>query len=347
MAKTETSTPTEIWTPEDSSFSYGEAIEQARLEMNSKNPDQLIHELKRQVKRSDNGIVYATLKGNKPEEYSETDAMVTFSPFANTATANMLVRAEFIRTVAEKSGVTDAHGKLKPVIMLAAPGIYGSRLRLNHAEKNQIRSGDLGPAAREFLDSVSALDFGRVALLGFSQGADLALSAIQKAESSNLDARTLSIGEPPDVKERRAYELALDFLASNGQLQKSISLGELTAQGQAVGRQAFSLNRNRDLVRFGGTALTPSNLMLWSGMSKNSFEKNMQAALQAGKIDKIIVGYGSKGKVTPAETIEPILSRLHEQVDDSRLISIKVEGKDHSWGDQLPLLAKLYMKALV
>src|SRR6266478_2698267 len=116
MAKTETATPTEIWTPNDKNFELGVAIEDARREMNSRRPDWLIHELRQNIRQSDSGVVYAVLKGSRPTQYSETDALVIFNPFANTATDNMLVRAEFIRRVAEKANVRDDKDKLKPVI---------------------------------------------------------------------------------------------------------------------------------------------------------------------------------------------------------------------------------------
>src|SRR6478672_4133708 len=110
MSKTETFEPTEIWTPESPDFHLGPAIETARREMNEKHPVQLIHELQSLVKRSDSGVVYAIFKGEHPEEYSDTDTLVMFNPFANTATTNMLVRAEFIRQVAKQSNVRDEKG---------------------------------------------------------------------------------------------------------------------------------------------------------------------------------------------------------------------------------------------
>jgi hypothetical protein len=347
MTNTKTFEPTETWIPNSEGFELGEAIEQARRSISEKDPAQLIHELRQHVERSDNGIVYAVLKGEQPEIYSDSDALVMFNPFANTATPNMLVRAEFIREVAKQADVRDDNGRLKPVIMLASPGIFGSRLHLTKNDKSEIRKGNLGPVAKELLGTVSALEYGRVALLGFSQGSDIALSGAKKAYAANLDANKLSIGDPAGVMQRRPYEIAVDFFNSGGQFQESIDEGNIDAQKKAIGKSPFSLARNRDFIRFGGVSLTPSNRALWSALGKNSFEANMQEVLNEGRLDKIVIGYGELSDIAKPVALEPTLAQLHNQVADNRLISIRVENKNHSWGDQLPLLAKLYLKALI
>ncbi len=143
---------TEIWTPgkpetQNLDPRVEEAIDNAVAEMNSDNPQQTILNLQKHVHMSENGVVSALLYGNKPIEYSGEEALVMFNPFANMATPNMLVRAEFIRRVAEKLDVCAADGKLKPVVMLAAPGPRHA-LNLSKEERQQVQSGELGPAAK-------------------------------------------------------------------------------------------------------------------------------------------------------------------------------------------------------
>jgi hypothetical protein len=347
MTNTELTVPTEIWTPQERDFDLGDTIEESRREINTKNPKQLIHGLEKTVKHSEAGVTYAVLKGEDPSNYSDTEALVMFNPFANSATPNMLVRAEFIRLVAEHENVRDDQGKLKPVIMLASPGLFGDRLALSRSEKKQVRSGDLGPAAKELLGAVSAIEYGRVALLGFSQGADMAISGALEAESSNLDLTELSVGDPAQVKERKAYELALDFLKSGSKFQGSIDESAIEAQKTAIGKSSASLARNKDFIRFGVTALTPTNRTIWAALGKNEFESQMNRLINETAAHKIVVGYGGESDISPPSEIEPALTRLHDEVADNRLISVRVNGKTHAWGDQLPLLAKLYMRALV
>lgn len=345
MTGVEARVPSEIWTPQTGDFKLGYAIEAARQEMNTQNPARLIHALNRGVKRSASGIVYSVLKGERPDEYSVTDALVMFNPFGNTATPNMLVRSEYIRLVAEQENIRDDLGKLKPVIMIASPGIFGSKLKLSKAEKAQVRSGELGSIAQKILVSVSAQEYGKVSLLGFSMGADLALAGAQNAYNCNLDLEKIAVGDPVGVEARSSLELALDFLKSGGQFQESIASGKLTTQQRTIGKSTISVRRNVDFTRFAIVSLTPTNRMLWTALGKNSFEDQVSRLLDNNDISKLVVGYGGISDITKPEVIEPQLGRLQSKSGD-RLTSIRVESKNHSWGDQLPLLAKLYMKAL-
>lgn len=347
MTKIDTPVPTEIWTPNSNSFELGDAIQNARREMNGQDPSKLIDRLKQDVQRPDTGIVFAILKGEHPEEYSQTDALVLFNAFAQTATPNMLVQAEFIRLVAKYENVRDNQGKLKPVIMLASPGILGSRLNLSKEDKRQIREGSLGVAAEKLLRAVSAQEYGRVALLGFSAGADLALSGAQKTQTSNLDLRAISIGDPAGVENRKKYQLAVDLVKSASHLQEAIESGKIIAQKAAIGSSPLGVIRNRDFIRFGGISLTPTNRAIWAALGHNNFESQMQGLLRDEGLDKIVVGYGGESDVTKPSAIEPSLLSLHNQTTHKRLISVRIEGKNHPWGNQLPLLAKLYMRALV
>jgi len=330
--------PTETWQLDEPLETY---ITKARDLMNAKDPKKLIKNLQAQVKRSENGISYAILEGDKPQEYSDTDAMVMFNPFANAATPNMLVRTEFIREVAKQADVRDSAGKLLPVVMLASPGIGGSSLKLSKDERQQIRTGDLGPAAAELLHAISTTEIGTVALFGYSQGADMALAGVREAIDSNLDAQSLAIGDPAGVSDRGLRILTKDFLGGSS-LKPSIERAGLDAQKESVGRGRF------EGPRFVASVLTSprDNIDIIHGMSGNSFIGQMQQIIEDGLVSKAVVGYGSESKIAKPSDIEPSLSKLHSMDDEGILTSIKVQGGNHTWGDQLTLLTKLYMRGL-
>jgi len=348
MPTSETATfkPTENWYTDKLDGPLDEAVGQARDKMNREDTSALIDSLKEQVRYAENGVAYAVLKSDKPEEYSDSEALVMFNPFANPASSNMLVRAEFIREVARFSNVRDEAGKLKPVIMLASPGRkarMGSQLNLTGEERGIIKKGDLGPAAKELLHAVSTLEVGKVAMLGFSQGADMALAGARKAYSVNLDTTAVSVGDPSGVEKRNRIKLGIDFSkAGPKQLKDSVKRTGLTAQDKAA--DTFG-----DLVfGFGLSAAQKINrLVLAKGMGKNSFETHAQDLLRGGELDKLVVAYGSNSEIAKPKAIEPALHRLHSEFDAGNILtSIRVEGGDHTWGDQLTLLARLYMRAL-
>lgn len=334
-------TPTEIWTPNSENFELDESIQHALHEMNQKDPDQLIHELKESVDQSEAGVVYAMLRGNNPGEYSDKSALVMFNPFAGAATSNMLVRAEFVREVAKHADIRDPDdGKLKPVVMLASPGLLGSKLFLSEEERSELKRGELGPAARELLRAVSEKEFGQVALLGFSQGADMALAGARSAYSANLDVQSVAIGDPAGVETRSSSELARDFFkAGAGDLKKVVTATGLDAQKKALGSGVV------DFARFGMSGVRPINLALFKSLGNDVFGERVQELLDEGIVDRLVVGYGADTAIAKPEQIEPVIQRLYEQNGESKFISVRVGEGKHTWGDQLTLLAKLYMRA--
>lgn len=334
--------PTEVWSTNPEA-ELDEAVLKARDEINRQNPDQLLERLGKSVEHSERGIAFAVLKGEKPEEYSTSEALVTFNPYANAATPNMLFKAEFIREAAKYADIRAEDGKLKPVIMLASPGLNGSKIRLSEADRMAIKNGELGPYAKELLHAVSEKEVGKVALLGFSQGADVALAGARQAYSANLDTQHLAAGDPAGVMKRSSVAIGLDFMKSGG-LKPVVKAGGIPTQAKALG---FGYGM-QDIM----TAFVPSvvfnevNRRLWKGLGANTFEGRVQAIMDEGRVDKLVVGYGSKSAIAKPEAIEPSLERLQVRDERSILSTVRVEGGKHSWGDQLPLLAQLYMRAL-
>lgn len=341
-------TPTESWQPDTDQREVDGAIQRAVTAMNERDPDELIDTLKQSVEQSESGISYAVLKGQGEErkEYSDTEALVMFNPFANAATPNQLVRAEFMREVAKQSDVRDPEGKFKPVVMLASPGIEGSSYRLSREERAGIRQGELGPVARELLRAVSEKDIGKVSLLGFSQGADIALAGARTAYSANLDTQSVAAGDPAGVEQRSMPKLAGDFFKVGAKdLKKAVGATGLDAQEEALGTGTV------DFARFGASAaVRPSNWALYKGLGNDVLNERVKEILSQEKVDKLVIGYGGDSAIAKPENIEPTLAWLHEidelRGDEQRLFSVKVEDRNHAWGDQLDLLAKLYMQSV-
>jgi hypothetical protein len=341
--------PTEIWTPDAEGFELEEYILEAIDYINSEDPRALIRNLKQKVTNSQNGVKLAVLDGDKPEEYSQTDGLVLINPHANTGTPNMLVRAEFIRRVAQKADIRDAEGKLKPVIMVVAAGLHGSKAKFTAEERREIRNGEFGPVAREYLQAVSERGVGSVALAGASEGGDLVLAGARSANRANLDVSSMAVADPAGVEDRHWIKLGLEFMSAGPSLQHSIEAGGIKVQSVAIGAKPWSLNRNKDFVRFGFDAvLDRTNRDLWRGMAHSRFEAQMQEILAEGIMDRLVIGYGDEeDKITKPRAIEPAIENLYEVFGTDSFTSIKIAKGAHSWGDRLPVLAKLYIRSLV
>jgi pimeloyl-ACP methyl ester carboxylesterase len=332
--------PTEIWTPESNDLTYGDVIETARRAINQKRPKELIYDLNISVDHSSEGVAFSMLQGEHPAEYSNTDAFVMFNPYANGATSNMLLRAEFLREVFKAANIRDDQGKLLPVIMIASPGVNGSNLKLKREDKKAIAQGELGPFAKELLRIVSEQEIGKVALLGFSQGADVALAGARTAYSANLDVAAVSIGDPAGVADRSFVRLLNDFRLSAPDLEERADKSGIRALRPAREEKG-------EARRFFASLAYPLNrFAIVKGLGVNNFENRVQEIINERKVGKIAVGYGAESIICPPIEIEPAIASLYERNGSNSFISIRVEGAQHTWGDQLTLLAKLYLKAL-
>jgi pimeloyl-ACP methyl ester carboxylesterase len=332
--------PTEVWQPDTEGFVYEEAIEHALRAINQKNPLQLVENLITSVERSEQGAVFAVLKGEQSSEYSSSDAAVMFNPFANGASPNMLIRAEFIREVFKYADIRDAEGKLMPVAMLAAPALNGSNLNLSREDKDAIKQGELGPFARELLRAVSEKEIGKVVLFGFSQGADVALAGARTAYSANLDTEALSVGDPAGVEARSLLKLIKDFKAAAPDLEERANKSGIDALKSAR-------EEKWGMTKFVLSVLHPHNrFMLAGALGSNTFQDRIQELINEDNLKKIVVAYGGESTISAPSMIEPAIEKLYEAKGQDSFVSIRVDSAQHSWGDQLTLLAKLYLRAL-
>jgi hypothetical protein len=345
---TENFTPTEIWTPENAHSELDAAVAKAIADMNGLDYGKMIKRLRHDVDKTESGVVMALMKGERPDEYSTTDALVAINPHAHGMTDNMLVRGELIRKTARFLNVRDGEGKLKPVVLLATAGINGSNVKLSKEDRKVISDGNLGPYAKELLHGVESRDIGSISLVGFSGGADLALAGSKHEYSSNLDVTSTSVGDVVGVEERSLKPLFDDF--SNGgpaSFQYAIEATGLDAQKAAVGSKKTSLQRNLDGLHMMASMPYPLNLDIARGMGHNNFLSNAEQLLAEGMVDRLVVGYGGNSAITKAGQIEPALAQLSENEAADKLVTIKVDGADHGWGDRLDLLTKLYLRAVV
>ena len=215
----------------------------------------------------------------------------------------------------------------------------GSKLSLSRDERSHIENGELGIVAEKLLHVVTEQGFGRVSLRGFSQGADVALASGRKLYRANLDAGSVVIGDPVGEETRSPRHLAADFpKAGPKQLKQSIERTNLRIE-----THSSKFKETLEFALFGASALLLSgNRTLYKGMGVNTFESRIQAVLNEGEIEKLVVAYGTNDAIAKPSIIEPALQRIYDNNGENSVLSVSVGGGNHSWGDQLTLLAKLY-----
>lgn len=345
-------TPDQIWRPYDHDYEVEAPIQRAVERMNGREYGELVNDLRSRVEyyrpdeRYEQGMAMAVLDGGNPEAYSTTDALVLFNPFANGATDNMLIRSEFVRLCAEESEVRDEDGKLLPVVMVASPS-QTSELHLSQNEELEIKeSGNFSDVAEKLLIQVRHRGFGRIALAGFSQGADIALSAAESAFINNLDVTSVNVGDPAGVIERNYLKLGLGFLQSSSSLQPNVLAGGVRPNMIAQGLDKEIQPYQNDMMAFIKGALNRTNRTIWQGLAKDDFAAKTANLLNHRMLDKIVVAWGEDSTVTPAQVIREQLAGIVSAApqNSDKLVSIEVANAQHGWGDNLLLLARLYLK---
>lgn len=340
----------ELWRPNTAEFDFDDPVRAGIEQMNRRDYHELVSDLRAKIEyflpdeRYEAGMTFAVLTGENPDDYSASEAIVSFNPYANGATDNMLIRHEFIRLCAENAGVRDEDGKLLPVIMIASPSV-SSELVLDESQLRTIRKeGRFSVAAEELMRPVRERNFGRVALAGFSQGADMATSAAESAYSAQLDATSLTIGDPAGVTRRGILELGIDFMRSAPTLKDNVMAGGVEAVKIAQGLHAEIKPEQNDMLIFARSALNKVNRSLWRGLTRDGFHETIGNVIASNNLDQIVVAWGGNSSITPAEVMRREFAKYENDSSGQNLTTIEVKGAQHGWGDNLPLLAKLYLK---
>lgn len=284
------------------------------------------------------GVRYLTLA---PEGSSNTEAMVMFNPYTNGMTDNMMLRGEFIRMAAEKSGITDENGDSLPLMILASPAL-GSRVKMNSEEWMDTARGNLEVVSKKMLESIRELEVGKVALLGFSQGTETATGASSVAYEMGVDVSGLSVGDPVSAKKKLMLKMLSQFAAQGKNLEPTVQEAgvEPFMKAQGFGEHGSVSSMIKGNMQILLSMAKPSSIAIGAGMSRGGFDNRLAKALESNGDMLTTVAYG-ESPLTENDDLEEILGSHTDRVQ-----AIRVEGANHTWGDNAGLLAKLYLRAL-
>lgn len=332
----------EVWLPGN----YPAAVNRVRQELNGTDYERLTRGLLASRRQAENGINYAILGDG---DVSRTEALVMFCPFANDVGANMLIRAEFVRRCYADSGLRAGAGQTLPMILFGSPS-GGQGLKLGWVAARQV-AVDLGGFVRPHLQILAAKGYRRVTLLGFSQGADIALEAALCAPGFNLEVMGLAIGDPAAVTERSLGQLARAFMLENNYLAEDVRAGGLEAavrvhEMHKTGVAAFVAQQTA-LLRYiwAITRQGRINLALAHAMSQPRLAAGLISLATKRPDMKVVIGYGTASAIAPSEPLHTALEKVRGQQQPLKIRCIAIQGAHHSWGDNLPLLATFYLEA--
>ena len=313
---------------------FDEPVLQARFDMNREDPGRLITNLRDQVYKIDKTAT-ALLAGPEPGNYSSTEGIIFYDSFGMGVDSARLTRPEYLRRVLEHADVRDGDGRYLPVSWIASPG-FKSSYNLSNSQKKEIRKeGNFGHIAAAGLRVAELLKWQRVHLFGVSMGGDIALAGAGRQFSKNFDIGTVFDCDPTNSQQRRPYiQLARDFTADSDLAPARAASG--------IRAQQAEIKPIRGNIQFDYSVLRPiSARTLAQGMAHDRFQEDAHRVLTEGRAHRLVVAYSANGHIVKPAIIEPQLAALSQVDKMNRLTSVRIEGGDHTWMDNYPLLGQV------
>jgi len=321
--------PNLIIDPDSPAYSLEPAILATRESMNKQDSRQIYEDLKAKTELINGLAVTSHASNDSPELYSSTECAVFWDAFGMGQDNARRTRPEFLARMLRLAGIRDTDGYYLPLFSVASPG-FGSSLPLSWWEKRAIANdGEFGFVAKAGLKAVEQRgSFQKVHAIGISQNANTVLSTARRSFKRNFDIGVEIACDPTNSEERRPYAELLSDFTKDGDMDTERSNSNVCAQLEGVNRLGMA-----QLILSG---LMPINsLMMARGMAKNRFFEDVSETLAEQGAERITVAYGSQSLMAKPATIEPALAQLPD------VFSIRIEGADHAWMENYPLLGKV------
>ncbi|MGH7249914.1 MAG: hypothetical protein ACREGC_02985, partial [Minisyncoccia bacterium] len=291
----------ELWRPNSPDFVYPDSVLETKETMNSLSYDEVMGDIPIMFegRHAQNGINSALIgtPGSSTEE-----AVVLYLAFANKLSSHNLIKADFIRRVLDRAGIRDDGGKPLPVLEIASPSL-GSTIRpLGKNGGAEITAGVFYPATKPSLDIVKHRGFGKVGLIGHSQGGTFAIHAAGQAYDAGLDLKVAAPSDMLGTKEFQKTALLKAFGSDADYLEHEVVSAGLKAYVEAFGydRSSSWLKRRAQDARFliDVAAHPKLNLFnLFPGLGKLTFEDALARVVDSEPDEPIVVGYGNKDQL--------------------------------------------------
>ena len=179
----------------------------------------IYEQLEQSISYTDRQVPRLLIKDSKGS--SETDVVLLQTPYANRVMPvgsardvnayiagdvslankinsnswNMAIKHYFLHEVIKTASVHDTEGKTLPIMVIPSPSGDHKR-KYNGTCNANIRDGNFSPYALDSLDAVRDAGYNRIHLIGYSLGAMVARSIVEKASFKNIDVSNVTLAEP-------------------------------------------------------------------------------------------------------------------------------------------------------
>lgn len=340
----------EIWYPNSPGFEYPEAVLTVKEQMNMQGLEGVMNSTPILVDRHENGIGF-TVNGTAGS--STVEGALLYLAFANKRTQHNRVKAEFLRRTLEATGVRDAKGDPLPVITVDSPSL-GSTINMDKVQKDRTKAGLFYDAVKPSLDIAKGLGFGKLAIGGHSQGGTFTVFAAGEAHWSDLDVISTAASDMPGTKKFDKKAGLLDaFTADADYLSEEVVNAGLEPYIEALGydkRIGFIQRRRQDAKFLMDVFAHPiTNNALFTGLTKDSFERSLKHSMYSSVGAYHLIGYGTEDEiVAESNVIEEAVQAARDYVVPTPNIGLVeiAEGR-HTWSDNVPLYATFYSTSVL
>lgn len=265
-----------------------------------------------------------------PKDYDDT--YVYYLPMANSLDANMSFRLAVLKAVLPTKRLIAAGNP-------SAPGLGKGKVSLWNMPK--VAHGDLRPKIDPVLRYLDSKDINSTTNVGYSLGADLAVTATIHADKYDHQVSQQTLMEPASVKKRSLRGLGGDFASSEPPLEGYVKATESEAyrearhqaNEQAHGKLGFMLGLGR-----------PSNLAISKALTHDKFESRVWDSMYRQSDISTTIVSGTASELSNYELMLGVVDRLQKTFGD-RLNYIPLQGQKHAMGDDVFLHAAMVLQA--
>lgn len=268
----------------------------------------------------------------RPIEYDETQ--VYHLPMGNTLDPNMSLR---IAALAEAE-------PNKRIIVVGNPGSpRHGKGKTKVSDFPTIWKGDLRPAIDSTLRYLDSESIDTVSHIGFSYGADRAITAAQYANSYDQQVPQSVLMEPASVKSRNLIKLTTDFGSTASVLEGYVKSADLPATDEAI---KLSAEQSHGVAGYIVGLARLSNIAIAHALARGSFEKRTDLALTAQPEMQADIIWGSESELAINGLVQNLTQRLIDKYGLDRVRGTVLEGQKHAMGDDVFLHTALVLQGL-
>lgn len=269
----------------------------------------------------------------KPKsDYDETHARVYHASFAYPANENTAMHAMRLFEADPR----------EQVVVIGNPAMpFASASKMSFRESfDVVHTGSFRPAVDGLLKYLEQNRITHTEHVGYSYGADKAVTAAQFSELYNQSAEKAVLIEPASIVKRSIKRLAQAFSASGAEQHRYIV--------QSASKPYDEIWDQDNLLKTVGWMagmLRVSNIAIAKAMAEGSFGRRTDEAMRANPSLRATIAWGSSSELAPDADMMRTTNQLRA-AHKMRVSTMRLEGMHHAAVDDIDLNAAIVLQGL-